>query len=79
MGHTCASKGCKFGRVPSGTSRNCLSEAKVWLVVLLTTAVCVVPSLTLRFLRVHLSPTTTDKVVVTLTLIVSPLFCPNGL
>ncbi|TWW76011.1 Phospholipid-transporting ATPase ID [Takifugu flavidus] len=48
-----------------GTSRNCLSEANVWLVVVLTTVVCVVPSLTLRFLRVDLSPTTTDKVVVT--------------
>lgn len=61
----------------SGTSRNCLSEANVWLVVVLTTVVCVVPSLAVRFLRVDLSPTTTDKVVVTVTLIVSSLFYPN--
>lgn len=58
----------------SGTSRNCLSEANVWLVVVLTTVVCVVPSLALRFLRVDLSPTTTDKVGVTVTLIMLILF-----
>lgn len=63
--------------VSSGTSRNCLSEANVWLVVVLTTVVCVVPSLTLRFLRVDLSPTTTDKVVVTVAITTSPLFYPN--
>lgn len=49
----------------------------MWLVVVLTTVVCVVPSLTLRFLRVDLSPTTTDKVVVTVAVITSPLFYPN--
>lgn len=46
-----------------GTSRNCLSEANVWLVIVLTTVVCVVPSLTLRLLRADLCPTTTDKVI----------------
>lgn len=75
MRHTCA--GCNFRCVSSGTSRNCLSEANVWLVVVLTTVVCVVPSLTLRFLRVDLSPTTTEKVVVTVAIATSPLFYPN--
>ncbi|KAM6936972.1 phospholipid-transporting ATPase ID [Xenentodon cancila] len=45
-----------------GTARNCLSEKSVWLVILLTTVVCVVPGLVVRFLRVDLFPTLTDKV-----------------
>ncbi|XP_028440021.1 probable phospholipid-transporting ATPase IM isoform X2 [Perca flavescens] len=56
-----------FGIFPSnfpfiGTARNCLSEKSVWLVILLTTVVCVVPSLAVSFLRVDLFPTLTDKV-----------------
>uniref|UniRef100_A0A669EA79 Phospholipid-transporting ATPase n=1 Tax=Oreochromis niloticus TaxID=8128 RepID=A0A669EA79_ORENI len=56
-----------FGIFPSsfpfiGTARNCLSEKSVWLVVLLTTVVCVMPGLVVRFLRVDLFPTLTDKV-----------------
>lgn len=56
-----------FGIFPSsfpfiGTARNCLSEKSVWLVILLTTVVCVVPGLVVRFLRVDLAPTLTDKV-----------------
>lgn len=46
----------------SGTARNCLSEKSVWLVVLLTTVVCVMPGLVVKFLRVDLFPTLTDKV-----------------
>uniref|UniRef100_A0A3Q3J034 Phospholipid-transporting ATPase n=1 Tax=Monopterus albus TaxID=43700 RepID=A0A3Q3J034_MONAL len=44
-----------------GTARNCLSEKSVWLIILLTTVVCVVPSLVVSFLRVDLFPTLTDK------------------
>lgn len=46
----------------SGTSRNCLSEDSAWLVILLTTVVCVAPGVALSFLRVELFPTLTDKV-----------------
>ncbi|XP_072290818.1 phospholipid-transporting ATPase ID [Eucyclogobius newberryi] len=45
-----------------GTSRNSLSELNVWLVILLTTVVCVVPGLVVSFLRIDLFPTQTDKV-----------------
>nr|XP_046249228.1 probable phospholipid-transporting ATPase IM isoform X1 [Scatophagus argus] len=56
-----------FGILPSnfsfiGAARNCLSEKSVWLVILLTTVVCVVPGLAVSFLRVNLFPTLTDKV-----------------
>uniref|UniRef100_UPI0037E8034E phospholipid-transporting ATPase ID n=1 Tax=Semicossyphus pulcher TaxID=241346 RepID=UPI0037E8034E len=56
-----------FGIFPSnfpfvGTARNCLSEKNVWLVVLLTSVVCVVPGLAVSFLRVNLFPTLTHKV-----------------
>ncbi|XP_059190532.1 probable phospholipid-transporting ATPase IM [Centropristis striata] len=56
-----------FGILPSnfpfiGTARNSLSEKCVWLVILLTTVVCVVPGLVVSFLRVNLFPTLTDKV-----------------
>uniref|UniRef100_A0A7N8WSB3 Phospholipid-transporting ATPase n=1 Tax=Mastacembelus armatus TaxID=205130 RepID=A0A7N8WSB3_9TELE len=44
-----------FALVPTnfpfiGTARNCLSEKSVWLVILLTTVVCVVPILVVTFL-----------------------------
>ncbi|KAM7414787.1 hypothetical protein PAMA_019549 [Pampus argenteus] len=56
-----------FGIFPSnfpfiGTARNCLTETSVWLVILLTTVVCVVPGLAVSFLRVDLFPTLADKV-----------------
>ncbi|CAJ1056454.1 phospholipid-transporting ATPase ID [Xyrichtys novacula] len=56
-----------FGLLPGhfsfiGTARNSLSEASVWLVILLTSVVCVVPGLVVSFLRVNLFPTLTDKV-----------------
>uniref|UniRef100_A0A3B3DMC1 Phospholipid-transporting ATPase n=1 Tax=Oryzias melastigma TaxID=30732 RepID=A0A3B3DMC1_ORYME len=55
-----------FGIFPNtfscvGASRNCLSETSVWLVILLTTAVCIVPDLFIRSIRVNLFPTQTDK------------------
>uniref|UniRef100_A0A7N8WQD4 Phospholipid-transporting ATPase n=1 Tax=Mastacembelus armatus TaxID=205130 RepID=A0A7N8WQD4_9TELE len=45
-----------FALVPTnfpfiGTARNCLSEKSVWLVILLTTVVCVVPILVVRHLQ----------------------------
>ncbi|XP_058851090.1 probable phospholipid-transporting ATPase IM isoform X4 [Acipenser ruthenus] len=45
-----------------GTARNALSQKSVWLVILLTTVVCVMPVVALRFLRVDLYPRLTDKV-----------------
>uniref|UniRef100_A0A667WPS2 P-type ATPase C-terminal domain-containing protein n=1 Tax=Myripristis murdjan TaxID=586833 RepID=A0A667WPS2_9TELE len=56
-----------FGIFPSnfpfiGTARNCLAEKSVWLVILLTTVVCVMPGLAVCFLRAELFPTLTDKV-----------------
>ncbi|XP_033997757.1 LOW QUALITY PROTEIN: phospholipid-transporting ATPase ID [Trematomus bernacchii] len=45
-----------------GTARNCLSEKSVWLVILLTSVVCVVPGMAVSFLRVELFPTLTYKV-----------------
>lgn len=47
----------------SATARNCLSEKIVWLIILLTTVVCVVPGLAVSFLRVDLFPTLRDKVL----------------
>ncbi|XP_071352110.1 probable phospholipid-transporting ATPase IM isoform X2 [Trachinotus anak] len=56
-----------FGIFPNnfpfvGMARNCLQEKSVWLVILLTTVVCVMPGLAVSFLRVDLFPTLTDKV-----------------
>ncbi|KAK7891040.1 hypothetical protein WMY93_023003 [Mugilogobius chulae] len=39
-----------------GTSRNTLSKLNVWLVILLTTVVCVVPGLVVSFLELTCSP-----------------------
>ncbi|XP_046889573.1 probable phospholipid-transporting ATPase IM isoform X2 [Hypomesus transpacificus] len=56
-----------FGIFPNqfsfiGAARNCLSQKNVWLVILLTTVVCVMPGLAVRFLRADLHPTHTEKV-----------------
>ncbi|MBN3296332.1 AT8B2 ATPase, partial [Amia calva] len=45
-----------------GTARNSLCQKSVWLVILLTTVVCIVPVVAVRFLRAELFPTMTDKV-----------------
>ncbi|XP_076863534.1 phospholipid-transporting ATPase ID isoform X3 [Brachyhypopomus gauderio] len=45
-----------------GTARNTLNEKTVWLVILLTTVVCTMPVVAIRFLRTELQPTQTDKV-----------------
>uniref|UniRef100_A0A7N6BXW1 Phospholipid-transporting ATPase n=1 Tax=Anabas testudineus TaxID=64144 RepID=A0A7N6BXW1_ANATE len=52
-----------FAMQSDGTARNCLSEKSVWLIILLTTVVCVVPGLAVSFLRVDLFPTLRDKVL----------------
>ncbi|XP_068579352.1 probable phospholipid-transporting ATPase IM [Cebidichthys violaceus] len=56
-----------FGIFPSkipfvGTASTCLSVKSVWLVILLTTVVSVVPGLAVSFLRAELFPTLIDKV-----------------
>ncbi|KAM9807757.1 phospholipid-transporting ATPase ID [Neosynchiropus ocellatus] len=43
-------------------ARNSLSEVSVWLVILLTSVACVVPGLTVSFLRVNVYPTLCDTV-----------------
>ncbi|XP_063305087.1 probable phospholipid-transporting ATPase IM [Pelobates fuscus] len=45
-----------------GNARNSLSQKSVWLVIFLTTVICVMPVLTFRFLKVDLTPTLSDKV-----------------
>ncbi|XP_056428190.1 probable phospholipid-transporting ATPase IM isoform X2 [Hyla sarda] len=45
-----------------GNARNSLSQKSVWLVIFLTTVICVMPVLTFRFLKVDLRPTLSDKV-----------------
>ncbi|KAK1789851.1 hypothetical protein P4O66_015724 [Electrophorus voltai] len=44
-----------------GTARNTLNEKTVWLVILLTTVVCTMPVVAIRFIRTDLQPTQTDK------------------
>uniref|UniRef100_A0AAY4BEJ3 Phospholipid-transporting ATPase n=1 Tax=Denticeps clupeoides TaxID=299321 RepID=A0AAY4BEJ3_9TELE len=45
-----------------GTARNSLSQPNVWLTILLTSILCVLPVLTHRFLLIQLQPTVNDKV-----------------
>uniref|UniRef100_A0A452IYM3 Phospholipid-transporting ATPase n=1 Tax=Gopherus agassizii TaxID=38772 RepID=A0A452IYM3_9SAUR len=45
-----------------GNARNSLSQISVWLVILLTTVVSVMPVITFRFLKEDLNPTITDQV-----------------
>uniref|UniRef100_A0A8C9VVH3 Phospholipid-transporting ATPase n=1 Tax=Scleropages formosus TaxID=113540 RepID=A0A8C9VVH3_SCLFO len=70
-----------FGIFPSqfpfiGTARSSLSQPVVWLVILLTTVVCVAPVLVVRFLRADLYPTQTDKVKCVTSGVCEA--CPNG-
>ncbi|XP_068994813.1 phospholipid-transporting ATPase ID-like [Embiotoca jacksoni] len=46
-----------------GTARNCLSQPNVWLIILLTSILCVLPVVTYRFLLIQLCPTINDKVM----------------
>ncbi|XP_059808713.1 phospholipid-transporting ATPase ID isoform X2 [Hypanus sabinus] len=45
-----------------GNARNCLVHVTVWLVIIVTTVLCVVPVVVFRFLKVDLKPTLSDKV-----------------
>uniref|UniRef100_A0A8C7GB47 Phospholipid-transporting ATPase n=1 Tax=Oncorhynchus kisutch TaxID=8019 RepID=A0A8C7GB47_ONCKI len=45
-----------------GTARNSLNQPNVWLTMLLTTVLCVLPVVAYRFLRILLWPTINDKV-----------------
>uniref|UniRef100_A0A3Q3KLL6 Phospholipid-transporting ATPase n=1 Tax=Monopterus albus TaxID=43700 RepID=A0A3Q3KLL6_MONAL len=45
-----------------GTARNSLNQPNVWLTILLTSILCVLPVVTYRFLLIQLCPTINDKV-----------------
>uniref|UniRef100_A0A8C9WC33 Phospholipid-transporting ATPase n=1 Tax=Scleropages formosus TaxID=113540 RepID=A0A8C9WC33_SCLFO len=45
-----------------GVARNTLNQANVWLTILLTTILCVLPVVAYRFLLMQLRPTINDKV-----------------
>uniref|UniRef100_A0A3B4VBU8 Phospholipid-transporting ATPase n=1 Tax=Seriola dumerili TaxID=41447 RepID=A0A3B4VBU8_SERDU len=45
-----------------GTARNSLNQPNVWLTILLTSTLCVLPVVTYRFLLIQLCPTINDKV-----------------
>uniref|UniRef100_UPI0037E730A8 phospholipid-transporting ATPase ID-like isoform X1 n=1 Tax=Semicossyphus pulcher TaxID=241346 RepID=UPI0037E730A8 len=46
-----------------GTARNSLSQPNIWLTILLTSILCVLPVVTYRFLFIQLCPTINDKVM----------------
>ncbi|KAM9743335.1 phospholipid-transporting ATPase ID-like isoform 1-T2 [Menidia menidia] len=46
-----------------GTARNSLSQPSVWLTIVLTSILCVLPVVTYRFLLIQLCPTINDKVM----------------
>uniref|UniRef100_A0A3Q2TU48 Phospholipid-transporting ATPase n=1 Tax=Fundulus heteroclitus TaxID=8078 RepID=A0A3Q2TU48_FUNHE len=45
-----------------GTARNSLNQPNVWLTIVLTSILCVLPVVTYRFLLIQLCPTINDKV-----------------
>uniref|UniRef100_A0A8C3XJY0 Phospholipid-transporting ATPase n=1 Tax=Chelydra serpentina TaxID=8475 RepID=A0A8C3XJY0_CHESE len=56
-----------------GNARNSLSQISVWLVILLTTVVSVMPVITFQFLKEDLNPTLTDQVWLNLIMKQKPL------
>uniref|UniRef100_A0A4W6FIM9 Phospholipid-transporting ATPase n=1 Tax=Lates calcarifer TaxID=8187 RepID=A0A4W6FIM9_LATCA len=44
-----------------GTARNSLNQPNIWLTILLTSTLCVLPVVTYRFLLIQLCPTINDK------------------
>ncbi|XP_054466422.1 probable phospholipid-transporting ATPase IM [Anoplopoma fimbria] len=46
-----------------GTGRNSLNQPNIWLTILLTSILCVLPVVTYRFLFIQLCPTINDKVM----------------
>ncbi|CAJ1071258.1 phospholipid-transporting ATPase ID-like [Xyrichtys novacula] len=45
-----------------GTARNSLNQPNVWLTILLTSLLCILPVVTYRFILIQLQPTINDKV-----------------
>ncbi|KAL2088905.1 hypothetical protein ACEWY4_015804 [Coilia grayii] len=45
-----------------GTAHSCLTRSNVWLVILLTTVICIIPGVAFRFVQRELYPTLTEKV-----------------
>lgn len=52
--------------VYAGTARNSLNQPNIWLTILLTSILCILPVVTYRFLLIQLCPTINDKVQVEL-------------
>uniref|UniRef100_A0A673C2L3 Phospholipid-transporting ATPase n=1 Tax=Sphaeramia orbicularis TaxID=375764 RepID=A0A673C2L3_9TELE len=48
-----------------GTARNSLNQPNIWLTILLTSILCVLPVVTYRFLMIQLCPTINDRVLFT--------------
>ncbi|XP_069379069.1 phospholipid-transporting ATPase ID-like isoform X2 [Paralichthys olivaceus] len=46
-----------------GTARNSLNQPNVWLTILITSTLCILPVVTYRFLLIQLCPTINDKVM----------------
>ncbi|XP_061672194.1 probable phospholipid-transporting ATPase IM [Syngnathoides biaculeatus] len=46
-----------------GTARNSLSQLNVWLTIMLTSILCILPVVTYRFMSIVLRPTINDKVM----------------
>lgn len=46
-----------------GTARNSLNQPNIWLTILLTSILCVLPVITYRFLMIQLYPTINEKVM----------------
>uniref|UniRef100_A0A673C8R9 Phospholipid-transporting ATPase n=1 Tax=Sphaeramia orbicularis TaxID=375764 RepID=A0A673C8R9_9TELE len=46
-----------------GTARNSLNQPNIWLTILLTSILCVLPVVTYRFLMIQLCPTINDRVI----------------
>lgn len=47
---------------PPGNAQNTLAQPTVWLTIVLTTAVCIMPVVAFRFLRLSLKPDLSDTV-----------------
>lgn len=45
-----------------GTARNSLNQPNIWLTILLTSILCVLPVVTYRFVLIQLCPTINEKV-----------------
>uniref|UniRef100_A0A3Q1J0W5 Phospholipid-transporting ATPase n=1 Tax=Anabas testudineus TaxID=64144 RepID=A0A3Q1J0W5_ANATE len=46
-----------------GTARNSLNQPNIWLTILLTSILCILPVVTYRFLLIQICPTINDKVM----------------